>query len=155
MSRKILMITYLFIVALFVTNSAIAQNLTVDRPSVQISLGGEEQVNVTLYLEGNEFMYWDAPIIETGKDKVQVSFDDLMGGMSTLSNDRRNRRLGIRALIAGVATILVKVCIKKNGIVDFLQVIIAVLVNEVFSPQEIPVIEQGVLAIDYFAIKED
>ena len=36
-----------------------------------------------------------------------------------------------------------------------IQVIIAVLVNEVFSPQEIPVIEQGVLAIDYFAIKED
>ena len=42
------MITYLFIVALFVTNSAIAQNLTVDRPSVQRSLGGEEQVNVTV-----------------------------------------------------------------------------------------------------------
>ena len=47
MSRKILIIGCLFIMALFVTNSAIAQSLTADRPLVNTSPGATEQVNVT------------------------------------------------------------------------------------------------------------
>ncbi len=158
MSRKILIIGCLFIMALFVTNSAIAQSLTADRPLVNTSPGATEQVNVTLDLMGAEFMYWVGPIIEEGNDKVQISFADLMGsgyeGMSTLSNNRRSRRVIIKALAVGLAKILVKVIVMKNDVVEILEVFIDVDVS-LFSPQEIPVIEQGVLAIDYFAIKED
>jgi len=164
-----IIVTCLFIMALFVSNSSMAQSLTSDKFELNLGTGDEEEVELTVTLDGYYIDEWGVystnETVAVAEYSSEVYWDDEYGifrANTTEGNDvsllnlgnKLKRKAKIRAIAEDVAEITFLVLLTTNPggtVVKVLRLVILVYVylkNNSYS-------ESPVLDVDLLAIKED
>jgi len=160
-----IIVTCLFIMALFVSNSSLAQSITADYLNVYLYTEQEQEVEVTVDLGGYYIGEWAEPYSDNASVAIgywpdeEVYWDEV-GGMYTLdSNGKPKRKIRILGKLDGVAKITLAVLLVASPGGTVVEVLELVLTAYIYLRDagilEMPTMEQSLLSIDLLAIKED
>ena len=157
-----LLLICLFIMALCTSQLSMAQSLTTMTPELTIAEDSGQDVEVILDLEGTTFDEWLAPsidgdaILTINEANTSSLNENSTYGLNGISLRKVWR---ITAISAGTADVIIQAAVilsGSGGVIEIVKLVIKVIaLARTINPQELPIIEQEELAIDYLAIKED